>query len=63
MPTAGKVFVSTEYKPLTDLAASLGFREEETYEEGGAKLELVTEIANVSINEGISSRASIPTTT
>jgi hypothetical protein len=54
MPTAGKVFVSTEYKPLADLAASLkGFREEGAYDEGEIQLELVTEVANVSINEGI----------
>ena len=54
MPTAGKVFVSTEHTPLTDISARLeGFREEETYEEGDVQLELVTEVANVSINEGI----------
>ncbi|UCH56876.1 MAG: hypothetical protein JSV18_05905 [Candidatus Bathyarchaeota archaeon] len=54
MPTAGKVFISTEYAPLTDISVRLeGFKEEEVYEEVDIRLELVTEIANVSINEGI----------
>ena len=54
MPTAGKAFAATEHAPLTDISARLeGFREEETYEEGDVHLELVTEITNVSINEGI----------
>jgi len=54
MPTAGKAFAATEHAPLADISARLeGFREEETYEEGDAHIELVTEITNVSINEGI----------
>ena len=54
MPTAGKVFVSTEHMPLADISTGLeGFREEETYQEGEVELELVTEVANLSITEGI----------
>ncbi|MCW3979824.1 MAG: hypothetical protein NWF12_08765, partial [Candidatus Bathyarchaeota archaeon] len=54
MPTAGKVFVSTEHMPLQDISARLeGFREEEEYEEGEVALELVTEVANVSVEEEI----------
>ena len=52
MPTAGKVFVSTEFMPLSDISVGLeGFREEETYEEGETKLDLITEIANISVTE------------
>ncbi len=52
MPTAGKVFVSTDYLPLTDISVSLeGFRVEEKYEEGEAEFDLVTEVANLSIAE------------
>ena len=54
MPTAGKVFVSTEYQTLADISAGLeGFREEESYEEGDVELELVTEVANLSIAEDV----------
>jgi hypothetical protein len=54
MPTAGKVFVSTQYMPLADISVGLeGYREEEEYKEGEVELELVTEVANVSITEGI----------
>lgn len=54
MPTAGKVFVSTEHMPLQDISARLeGYREEEEYEEGEVALELVTEVANVSVEEEI----------
>lgn len=53
MPTAGKVFVSTEYLPLMEISAALeGFRVEETYREGDLEFDLVTEIANVSLVEG-----------
>jgi hypothetical protein len=52
LPTAGKVFVSTEYMDLPDISAGLeGYREEDTYKEGEAELELVTEVANLSIDE------------
>jgi hypothetical protein len=54
MPTAGKVFVSTEYLPLADISAGLeGFREEESFEEEDVELELVTEVANLSIAEDV----------
>lgn len=54
MPTAGKIFVSTEYMTLQDVSEGLeGFREEEEYEEGEVALELVTEVVNVSVEEGI----------
>ena len=54
MPTAGKVFVSTEHMPLQDISARLeGFREEGEYEEGEVALELVAEVANVSVEEEI----------
>ncbi len=54
MPTAGKVFVSTEYMPLSDISSGLeGFRVEEEYQEGDVALNLVTEVANLSIDEGI----------
>jgi hypothetical protein len=54
MPTAGKVFVSTEYKKLTDVATALeGYKLEEEYAEGDLKLVLLTEVANVSINENV----------
>lgn len=54
MPTAGKVFVSTQYLPLAEISAGLeGFREEEQYTEGEVELELVTEVANVSVTEDI----------
>lgn len=54
MPTAGKVFVSTQYLPLAEISAGLeGFREEEQYTEGEVEQELVTEVANVSVTEDI----------
>ncbi len=54
MPTAGKVFVSTEHLPLQDIPVTLeGYRVEETYEEGDIELELITEVANISIEEDI----------
>ncbi len=54
MPTAGKVFVSTDYKKLADVAAALeGFKVEEEYAEGDFKLTLLTEVANVSINDNV----------
>ena len=54
MPTAGKVFVSTEYKPIADIAASMeSYKVEEEYTEGDFKQTLLTEIANLSMNEGI----------
>ena len=54
MPTAGKVFVSTEYLPLADISGGLeGFREEESFEEEDVELELVTEVANLSIAEDV----------
>ena len=54
MPTAGKVFVSTQYLPLAEISAGLeGFREEEQYTEGEIELELVTEVVNVSVTEDI----------
>ncbi len=54
MPTAGKVFVSTQYLPLAEISAGLeGFREEEQYTEGEVELDLVTEVANVSVTEDI----------
>ncbi len=54
MPTAGKVFVSTQYLPLAEISAGLeGFREEEQYIEGEVELGLVTEVANISVTENI----------
>jgi len=54
MPTAGKVFVSIQYLPLAEISEGLeGFREEEQYTEGEVELELVTEVANVSVTEDI----------
>ena len=54
MPTAGKVFVSTQYLPLAEISAGLeGFREEEQYTEGEVELGLVTEVANISVTEDI----------
>ena len=54
MPTAGKVFVSTQYLPLAEISAGLeGFREEAQYTEGEVELGLVTEVANVSVTEDI----------
>ncbi len=54
MPTAGKVFVSTEHLPLEDISVGLeGFRQEETYEEGDVELELITEITNISLAEDL----------
>jgi hypothetical protein len=54
MPTAGKVFVSTEQIPLSDISVALeGFREMEEYQEGGVELELITEVANVSIDDDL----------
>ena len=54
MPTAGKVFVSTEYLPLTDISVGLeGFKVEETFEEGEAEFDLVTEVANLSLVEDV----------
>jgi len=52
MPTAGKVFVSTEFMPLSDISVTFeGFRIEESYEEGEVNLDLVTEVANVSLED------------
>ena len=52
MPTAGKVFTSTEFKSLADIATSMeGYRVEETYEEDDISIDLVTEIVNVSIKD------------
>jgi len=52
MPTAGKVFVSTEYLPQADISINLqGFRVEETYREGEVEFDLLTEVANVSLME------------
>ncbi len=54
MPTAGKVFVTTDYMPLVDIYAGLeGFKEEDEYQEGDIVLDLVAEVANVSIEEDI----------
>jgi hypothetical protein len=54
MPTAGKVFVSTEFKKLADVAAALeGHKVEEEYAEGDFKLTLLTEVANVKVTEGV----------
>ena len=54
MPTAGKIFVSTEYKKLADVAVALeGYKVEEEYAEGDFKLTLLTEVANVSINDSV----------
>ena len=54
MPTAGKVFVSTEFKPLVDASTALtGYKKEEEYSEGDFKLTLLTEVANVSVVEGV----------
>jgi hypothetical protein len=54
MPTTGKVFVSTEYKKLADVAAALeGHKVEEEYAEGDFKLTLLTEVANVSITDNV----------
>jgi hypothetical protein len=54
MPTAGKVFVSTEYKKLADVAVAFeGYKVEEEYAEGDFKLNLLTEVANVSITDNI----------
>ena len=54
MPTAGKVFVSTENKKLADIAAALeGHKVEEEYAEGDFKLNLLTEVANVNITDNI----------
>ncbi len=54
MPTAGKVFVSTERIPLHDVSVALGgFREMGEYQEGGVELELITEVANVSIDDDL----------
>ncbi len=52
MPTAGKVFVSTEFMPLSDISVAFeGFRVEESYEEGEVNLDLVTEVVNVSLED------------
>ena len=54
MPTAGKVFVSTEFKQLSDVASTLtGYKKEEEYVEGDFKLTLLKEVANISIVENI----------
>jgi len=50
MPTAGKVFVSTEFMTLADISATLeGYRVEEEYKEDDFELDLITEVANISI--------------
>jgi len=52
MPTAGKVFTSIEFKSLANIAVTLeGYRVEETFEEEEVKFDLITEIANVSIED------------
>lgn len=52
MPTAGKVFTSIEFKSLADVAVTLeGYRVEETFEEEEVKIDLITEIANISIED------------
>jgi len=49
--------------PLADISSGLeGYREEETYEEGEVKLELFTEVANISHEDKILT-ASTPTIT
>lgn len=54
MPTAGKVFVSTEYKTLTGISTGLiGYKLEEEYSEGDFKINLLTEVANISLVEGV----------
>lgn len=54
MPTAGKIFITTEYMSLADISAGLeGFRVEEEYQEVDVVLNLVTEVANLSIDEEI----------
>ena len=54
MPTAGKVFTSIEFKSLADVAVTLeGYRVEETFEEEEIKIDLITEIANISIEDGL----------
>ncbi|MBN1683478.1 hypothetical protein JW865_08005 [Candidatus Bathyarchaeota archaeon] len=54
MPTAGKVFVSTNYKKIIDVSAALeGYKVEEDYVEGDFKITLITEVANLSINEEV----------
>ncbi len=54
MPTAGKVFVATEYKSLPDLSAALeGHRVVEEYKEGDFEMDLITEVTNLGINEGV----------
>jgi hypothetical protein len=53
MPTAGKVFVSTEHRPLLDVSTAMeGYKVEEEYSEGDFKLNLLTEVANLSLVEG-----------
>jgi len=50
MPTAGKIFVSTEFMTLADISATLeGYRVEEEYKEDDFELDLITEVANISI--------------
>ena len=52
MPTAGKVFVATEHLSLPDISKALeGHRVEEEYTEGDLKLELLTEVANLTLTE------------
>ena len=54
MPTAGKVFVATEYMTLPDLSAALeGHRVVEEYKEGDFEMDLITEVTNLGINEGV----------
>ncbi|MFH2110438.1 MAG: hypothetical protein ABIJ47_04145 [Candidatus Bathyarchaeota archaeon] len=52
MPTAGKVFVATEYMSLPGISKALeGHRVEKEYTEGDLKLELLTEVANLTLTE------------
>ncbi len=52
MPTAGKVFVATEHMSLPDISKALeGHRVEEEYTEGDLKLELLIEVANLTLTE------------
>ncbi|RJS90230.1 hypothetical protein CW700_01430 [Candidatus Bathyarchaeota archaeon] len=52
MPTAGKVFVTLEPTPLSEIATGLqGWREEEVYREGDYEFTLITEVANLTLGE------------
>jgi len=52
LPTAGKVFVATESLSLPDISEALeGHRVEGEYTEGDLKLDLLTEVANLTLTE------------